>query len=163
MKFGLIPEFIGRLPVLATLGDLSETALIEILTRPKNALAKQYQRMFEMEGVKLRFQDEAMHSIARKAIARRTGARGLRSIMEGILLETMFELPTLNGVQEVVITADVVEGRSRPLYTYADKAGSAEDRLVSKLTPVVIAARLRGFPARAFVIRACGSTRFPPS
>jgi ATP-dependent Clp protease ATP-binding subunit ClpX len=121
LKFGLIPEFIGRLPVLATLGDLSEGALIEILTRPKNALAKQYQRMFEMEGVKLRFQEEAMHAIARKAIARRTGARGLRSIMEGILLETMFELPTLNGVQEVVITADVVEGRSRPLYTYSDK------------------------------------------
>ncbi len=121
LKFGLIPEFIGRLPVLATLGDLSETALIEILTRPKNALAKQYQRMFEMEGVKLRFQDEAMHAIAKKAIARRTGARGLRSILEGILLETMFDLPTLNGVQEVVITADVVEGRSRPLYTYADK------------------------------------------
>jgi ATP-dependent Clp protease ATP-binding subunit ClpX len=121
LKFGLIPEFIGRLPVVATLGDLSETALIEILTRPKNALAKQYQRMFEMEGVKLRFQDEAMHAIAKKAIARRTGARGLRSIMEGILLETMFELPTLNGVQEVVITADVVDGRSRPLFTYADK------------------------------------------
>ena len=122
LKFGLIPEFIGRLPVLATLGDLSEQALVEILTRPKNALAKQYQRMFEMEGVKLRFQDEAMKAIARKAIARKTGARGLRSIMEGILLETMFELPTMNGVQEVVLTADVVEGRSRPLYTYSDKA-----------------------------------------
>jgi ATP-dependent Clp protease ATP-binding subunit ClpX len=122
LKFGLIPEFIGRLPVLATLGDLSEAALIEILTRPKNALAKQYQRMFEMEGVKLRFQEEALQAISRKAIARKTGARGLRSIMEGILLETMFELPTLNGVQEVVITADVVEGRSRPLYTYSDKA-----------------------------------------
>jgi ATP-dependent Clp protease ATP-binding subunit ClpX len=122
LKFGLIPEFIGRLPVLATLGDLSEGALIEILTRPKNALAKQYQRMFEMEGVKLRFQEEAMKAIARKAIARKTGARGLRSIMEGILLETMFELPTMNGVQEVVLTADVVEGRSRPLYTYSDKA-----------------------------------------
>ncbi|HUJ48312.1 MAG TPA: ATP-dependent Clp protease ATP-binding subunit ClpX [Rhizomicrobium sp.] len=122
LKFGLIPEFIGRLPILATLGDLSEPALIEILTRPKNALAKQYQRMFEMEGVKLRFQEEALHSISRKAIARKTGARGLRSIMEGFLLETMFELPTLNGVQEVVITADVVEGRSRPLYTYSDKA-----------------------------------------
>jgi len=122
LKFGLIPEFIGRLPVLATLGDLSEAALIEILTRPKNALAKQYQRMFEMEGVKLRFQEEAMKAIARKAIARKTGARGLRSIMEGILLETMFELPTMNGVQEVVLTADVVEGRSRPLYTYSDKA-----------------------------------------
>jgi len=121
LKFGLIPEFIGRLPVLATLDDLSEKALIEILTRPKNALAKQYQRMFEMEGVKLRFQEEAMHSIAKKAIARKTGARGLRSIMEGILLDTMYELPTLNGVQEVVITSDVIEGGARPLYTYSDK------------------------------------------
>ncbi len=126
LKFGLIPEFIGRLPVIATLGDLSEGALIEILTRPKNALAKQYQRMFEMEGVRLRFQEEALHSIARRAIQRRTGARGLRSIMEGILLETMFELPTLNGVQEVVITADVVDGRSRPLYTYSDKGQARE-------------------------------------
>src|SRR4051812_14387602 len=126
LKFGLIPEFIGRLPVLATLGDLSEQALVEILTRPKNALAKQYQRMFEMEGVKLRFQEEALKAIARKAIARKTGARGLRSIMEGILLETMFELPTMNGVQEVVLTADVVEGRSRPLYTYSDKAEHAQ-------------------------------------
>ncbi len=122
LKFGLIPEFIGRLPILATLTDLSEEALIEILTRPKNALAKQYQRMFEMEGVKLRFQEEALSAISKRAIARRTGARGLRSIMEGFLLETMFELPTLNGVQEVVITADVVEGRARPLYTYSDKA-----------------------------------------
>ncbi|HYJ34791.1 MAG TPA: ATP-dependent Clp protease ATP-binding subunit ClpX, partial [Rhizomicrobium sp.] len=122
LKFGLIPEFIGRLPVLATLGDLSEAALIEILTRPKNALAKQYMRMFEMEGVKLRFQEEALHSISKKAIQRKTGARGLRSILEGILLETMFELPTLSGVQEVVITADVVEGKARPLYTYSDKA-----------------------------------------
>jgi len=130
LKFGLIPEFIGRLPVIATLGDLSEGALIEILTRPKNALAKQYQRMFEMEGVKLRFQEEAMKGIARKAIARRTGARGLRSIMEGILLETMFELPTLNGVQEVVITSEVVEGRSRPLYTYSDK-GQAREQTAS--------------------------------
>ncbi len=126
LKFGLIPEFIGRLPVLATLGDLSEPALIEILTRPKNALAKQYQRMLEMEGVKLRFQEEALHAIARRAIARKTGARGLRSIMEGILLETMYELPTLNGVQEVVITADVVDGRARPLYTYSDKGQARE-------------------------------------
>ncbi len=121
LKFGLIPEFIGRLPVLATLGDLTEPVLIEILTRPKNALAKQYQRMLEMEGVKLRFQDEALHAIAKRAIQRKTGARGLRSIMEGILLDTMYELPTLSGVQEVVITADVVEGRARPLYTYSDK------------------------------------------
>jgi ATP-dependent Clp protease ATP-binding subunit ClpX len=121
LKFGLIPEFIGRLPILATLEDLDERALIEILTRPKNALAKQYQRMFEMEGVKLRFHEEALNAISRKAIARKTGARGLRSILEGILLETMFELPSLNAVQEVVITADVVEGKSRPLYTYSDK------------------------------------------
>ncbi len=121
LKFGLIPEFIGRLPVLATLGDLSEPALIEIMTRPKNALAKQYQRMLEMEGVKLRFQEEALHAIAKRAIQRKTGARGLRSIMEAILLDTMYELPTLTGVQEVVITADVVDGRARPLYTYSDK------------------------------------------
>src|ERR1700754_116384 len=121
LKFGLIPEFIGRLPVMATLGDLQEPALIEILTRPKNALAKQYMRMFEMEGVKLRFQEEALHAIAKRAIIRKTGARGLRSILEGILLETMFELPTLQGVQEVVITADVVDGKARPLYTYSDK------------------------------------------
>src|SRR3984957_18629476 len=130
LKFGLIPEFIGRLPVLATLGDLSETALIEILTRPKNALAKQYMRMFEMEGVKLRFQEEALHSIAKRAILRKTGARGLRSILEGILLETMFELPPLNGVQEVVIAADVVDGKARPLYTYSDK-GQAREQTAS--------------------------------
>ena len=126
LKFGLIPEFIGRLPVIATLEDLDETALVQILSEPKNALVKQYQRLFEMEGVKLRFQEEALHSISRKAIARRTGARGLRSILEGILLETMFELPTLSGVQEVVITADVVEGKARPLYTYSDKAEARE-------------------------------------
>src|SRR6266700_2225067 len=121
LKFGLIPEFIGRLPILATLEDLDERALIEILTRPKNALAKQYQRMFEMEGVKLRFHEDALNAISRRAIGRKTGARGLRSILEGILLETMFELPGLNGVQEVVITPDVAEGRARPLYTYSDK------------------------------------------
>ena len=126
LKFGLIPEFIGRLPILATLEDLDERALIEILTRPKNALAKQYQRMFEMEGVKLRFHEDALKAISRKAISRRTGARGLRSIVEGILLETMFELPSLNGVQEVVITSDVVEGRARPLYTYSDKPPARE-------------------------------------
>jgi ATP-dependent Clp protease ATP-binding subunit ClpX len=126
LKFGLIPEFIGRLPILATLEDLDERALIEILTRPKNALAKQYQRMFEMEGVKLRFHEDALSAISRKAILRRTGARGLRSILEGILLETMFELPSLNGVQEVVITPDVVEGRARPLYTYSDKPPARE-------------------------------------
>lgn len=103
VKFGLIPEFIGRLPVLATLEDLDEDALIQILSEPKNALVKQYQRLFEMEDVELNFHEDALREIARRAIVRKTGARGLRSIMEKILLDTMFELPTLEGVREVVI------------------------------------------------------------
>ena len=108
--------------MLATLEDLDEDALVKILTEPKNALVKQYQRLFEMENVGLTFTDDAMNSVARKAIARRTGARGLRSIMEGILLETMFELPTFDGVEEVVVNAEVVEGRAQPLLIYAEKA-----------------------------------------
>src|SRR5690606_24775945 len=103
LKFGLIPEFIGRLPVIATLHDLDEAALVDILTKPKNALIKQYQRLFEMEDVKLTFSDEAVAAVARKAIARKTGARGLRSILEAILLDPMFDLPNMNGVEEVVI------------------------------------------------------------
>ncbi|MEL7030538.1 MAG: AAA family ATPase, partial [Pseudomonadota bacterium] len=122
LKFGLIPEFVGRLPVIATLEDLDEDALVQILTKPKNALVKQYQRLFEMEDVKLGFADDALSAVARKAISRKTGARGLRSIMEGILLDTMFELPHLNGVEEVVINAEVVEGRTRPLYIYSERA-----------------------------------------
>ena len=121
LKFGLIPEFIGRLPVVATLDDLDEDALVEILIKPKNALIKQYQRLFEMEGVKLGFTEEAMRGIAKKAILRKTGARGLRSIMEGILLDTMFDLPALDGVEEVVINREVVEGRAKPLHIYADR------------------------------------------
>ncbi|KQV31723.1 ATP-dependent Clp protease ATP-binding subunit ClpX [Rhizobium sp. Root1203] len=121
VKFGLIPEFIGRLPVLATLEDLDEDALIQILSEPKNALIKQYQRLFEMEDVELTFHEDALREIARKAITRKTGARGLRSIMEKILLDTMFELPTLEGVREVVISDEVVRGSSRPLYIYADR------------------------------------------
>jgi len=121
LKFGLIPEFIGRLPVLATLTDLDEEALVEILSQPKNALVKQYQRLFAMENVELTFTDDAMMAIARKAIIRKTGARGLRSIMEDILLDTMFELPGMEGVEEVVINAEVVEGKAQPLYIYADK------------------------------------------
>ncbi|MBB3964033.1 MULTISPECIES: ATP-dependent Clp protease ATP-binding subunit ClpX [Rhizobium] len=121
VKFGLIPEFIGRLPVLATLEDLDEDALIQILSEPKNALVKQYQRLFEMEDVELTFHEDALREIARKAITRKTGARGLRSIMEKILLDTMFELPTLEGVREVVISDEVVRGSSRPLYIYADR------------------------------------------
>ena len=121
VKFGLIPEFIGRLPVIATLEDLDETALIQILTEPKKALLKQYQRLFDMESVKLTFTDDALAAVARRAIQRKTGARGLRSIMEGILLDTMFELPNLRGVEEVAINAEVVEGRSRPLYVHSAK------------------------------------------
>jgi ATP-dependent Clp protease ATP-binding subunit ClpX len=122
VKFGLIPEFIGRLPVIATLEDLDEKALIEILTEPKNALLKQYQRLFEMENVTLTFTDDALAAVARRAIQRKTGARGLRSIMEGILLDTMFELPNLRGVEEVAINAEVVEGRARPLYVHSSEA-----------------------------------------
>src|SRR6202521_2474467 len=125
LKFGLIPEFIGRLPVVATLDDLDETALKRILTEPKNALVKQYQRLFEMENVELSIHEEAMGAIARKAIDRKTGARGLRSIMEGILLDTMFDLPSLEGVEEVVIGREVVEGGARPLYIYADRKSDA--------------------------------------
>ncbi len=119
VKFGLIPEFIGRLPVLATLEDLDESALVTILTEPKNALVKQYQRLFEMENVSLSFSDDALVAVARKAIQRKTGARGLRSIMEAILLDTMFELPNLRGVEEVAINAEVVEGRAKPFYVHA--------------------------------------------
>ena len=123
LKFGLIPEFVGRLPVVATLSDLDEAALMEILTKPKNALVKQYQRLFEMEDVRLEFADEALKGIAHKAIARKTGARGLRSIMEGILLDPMFELPGLQGVEEIMINKEVVEGRAKPLYIYSDRRG----------------------------------------
>jgi ATP-dependent Clp protease ATP-binding subunit ClpX len=118
LRFGLIPEFIGRLPVLATLEDLDEGALIEILTKPKNALVKQYGRLFEMEGVKLSFTEDAMKSVAARAIKRRTGARGLRSIMEQILLSTMYELPGLSNVEEVTINREVAESRAEPLFTY---------------------------------------------
>ncbi len=121
LKFGLIPEFIGRLPVVATLEDLDEKALIEILTKPKNALIKQYQRLFEMEGAKLTFTEDAMRSVAMRAIQRRTGARGLRSIMESILLGTMFDLPGLEDVEEVVVNREVAEGRASPLFIYGER------------------------------------------
>jgi ATP-dependent Clp protease ATP-binding subunit ClpX len=129
LRFGLIPEFVGRLPVIATLEDLDEAALIQILTAPKNALIKQYQRLFEMEGVKLTFPDEALRSIAKRAIERKTGARGLRSIMELILLETMFDLPTMTGVEEVVISKEVVDGDAKPLLIYADRDKQGNVRL----------------------------------
>ncbi|MCA3273669.1 MAG: ATP-dependent Clp protease ATP-binding subunit ClpX [Roseomonas sp.] len=122
LKFGLIPEFIGRLPVLATLEDLDEKALIEILTKPKNALVKQYGRLFEMEGAKLTFTEDALRAVATRAIQRKTGARGLRSILESILLETMFELPGLETVEEVVVNREVAEGRGQPLFIYGERA-----------------------------------------
>jgi len=121
LKFGLIPEFIGRLPVIATLEDLDEKALIEILTKPKNALLKQYQRLFEMEGTKLTFTEDALKSVATRAIQRKTGARGLRSIMEGILLSTMFDLPGLDEVEEVVVNKEVAENRAQPLFIYGER------------------------------------------
>ena len=121
LKFGLIPEFVGRLPVIATLEDLTEDALVQILTRPKNALIKQYSRLFEMEEVDLNFTEDALKAVALKAINRKTGARGLRSILESILLETMFDLPGLDEVEEIAINGEVVEGRAKPLYIYADR------------------------------------------
>ncbi|PIT70976.1 ATP-dependent Clp protease ATP-binding subunit ClpX [Bartonella tribocorum] len=127
IKFGLIPEFIGRLPIVATLEDLDVNALVQILSQPKNALVKQYQRLFEMENVELAFHEDALRAIAKKAIERKTGARGLRSIMEKILLETMFELPALEGVQKVVISSDVVDGEARPLYIYSERAEDKEN------------------------------------
>ncbi len=129
LKFGLIPEFVGRLPVIATLEDLDVDALVKILAEPKNALVKQYRKLFELEEVALTFTDDALVAIATKAIARKTGARGLRSILEGILLDTMFDLPTLDGVSEVVIDKDVVEGRKEPVRVFSkkikEKAGDA--------------------------------------
>ena len=121
LKFGLIPEFVGRLPVVATLTDLDQGALVEILSKPKNALVKQYERLFSMEDVRLTFSEDALRAIAKKALARKTGARGLRSIMEAILLDPMFDLPALDGVEELVINSEVVEGRARPLHIYSDR------------------------------------------
>ncbi|HGJ5856754.1 ATP-dependent protease ATP-binding subunit ClpX [Arsenophonus nasoniae] len=119
IKFGLIPEFIGRLPVVATLGELSEEALIQILKEPKNALTKQYQALFELEGVNLEFREEALKAIAKKAMSRKTGARGLRSIVEGALLETMYDLPSMEHVEKIVIDEMVVAGQSEPLVIYS--------------------------------------------
>lgn len=118
IKFGLIPEFVGRLPILATLTQLNEEVLIQVLTEPKNALIKQYSKLFEMENVQLEFRDEAIKAIAHKAMERKTGARGLRSILEHILLDTMYELPTAKGLQKVVIDESVVKGETKPLLIY---------------------------------------------
>lgn len=118
IKFGLIPEFIGRLPVTAVLNELDENALVEVLTTPRNALTKQYQKLFEFEGVELIFRDKALHAIAKKAISRKSGARGLRSIVEHTLLELMYHLPSMTGLKQVVIEANVIEDGAEPMYIY---------------------------------------------
>ena len=126
LKFGLIPEFVGRLPVIATLEDLDEDALVTILTQPKNALVKQYQRLFELEGAQLSFTEDALKAVAKRAIARKTGARGLRSILEDILLDTMFELPSMSHVEEVVVNEEAVNSDAAPLIIYAESKGKKE-------------------------------------
>ncbi|HRP73885.1 MAG TPA: ATP-dependent Clp protease ATP-binding subunit ClpX, partial [Luteimonas sp.] len=131
IKFGLIPEFVGRLPVVATLEELDEEALVKILTEPKNAISKQFKKLFEMEGVELEFRPDALNAIAKKAIKRKTGARGLRTIVESVLLDTMYELPSLENVSKVVVDESVIEHKSDPYLIYetppaAPKVASAE-------------------------------------
>ena len=118
IKFGLIPEFVGRLPIVATLDELDEDALVKILTEPKNALARQYNKLFDMEGIELEFRDDALLTIAKKAMDRKTGARGLRSIMEHVLLDTMYELPSMEGVHKVIVDESVINGESDPILIY---------------------------------------------
>jgi ATP-dependent Clp protease ATP-binding subunit ClpX len=125
IKYGLIPEFIGRMPIIATLDDLDEKSLVKILNEPKNSLIKQYQRLFEFEEVKLEFQDEAISEIAKKAISKKTGARGLRSILENILLKTMFELPDMENVIKVTVDSAAVKGTSEPIVTYGKKSSTS--------------------------------------
>ncbi len=121
MKYGLIPEFVGRLPMIATLDELDLDALMRILKEPKNALIKQYQKLFEMEGVEIQFRDEALKAVAQKAKERKTGARGLRSIMESVLLDTMYKIPSMEKVSKVIIDAAVINGESEPLLVYENR------------------------------------------
>ncbi|NCX14816.1 MAG: ATP-dependent Clp protease ATP-binding subunit ClpX, partial [Burkholderiaceae bacterium] len=132
IKFGLIPELIGRLPVLATLAELDETALVAILTEPKNALVKQYQALLGMEGVELEVRAEALSAIAKKAIARKTGARGLRSLLEGVLMDVMYELPSMKNVQKVVIDDSTVQSGTKPLIVYKQGSDENESSLTKK-------------------------------
>jgi len=128
LKFGLIPEFIGRLPIISTLEDLDEQSLVKILEEPKNSLTKQYSKLFEIEGVKLTFAKDALKAIAQKAIVRKTGARGLRSIIEEVLLETMFDLPSIEGVDEVILNKEVINGKTKPLMIYSKNSSSSEEK-----------------------------------
>jgi ATP-dependent Clp protease ATP-binding subunit ClpX len=125
LKFGFIPEFIGRLPVIATLDDLDEPALVSILREPKNALIKQYQKLFEFERVKLRFTDGALVAIAKEALKRKAGARGLRSILESIMLDIMYDLPSQNNIKECIINEETILHKERPIVLYEKKAESA--------------------------------------
>ncbi|NNM81164.1 MAG: ATP-dependent Clp protease ATP-binding subunit ClpX, partial [Burkholderiales bacterium] len=125
IKYGLIPEFVGRLPVVATLEELDEAALIRILTEPRNALTKQYQKMFDMEDVELEFREQALHAVAKKALARKTGARGLRSILENSLLDIMFELPSLDNVEKVVLDV-AAGGEIKPILIYSEQSKLAD-------------------------------------
>ena len=125
LKFGLIPEFVGRLPVIATLQELDESALVRILREPKNALTRQYQKLFEMEGVHLRFTDGALGAIAREALKRKSGARGLRAIMENIMLDVMYDIPSQPNIKEVLISEEVVTNREHPIVLYQKAAETA--------------------------------------
>jgi ATP-dependent Clp protease ATP-binding subunit ClpX len=128
IKYGLIPEFVGRMPVIATLEELDEDALVTILTEPKNSLVKQYQKLFELEGVELEIREDALSAIAKRALARKTGARGLRSILEKALLETMFELPSMDNVSRVTVDANVIESAAQPLFMYEESQRSVSSQ-----------------------------------
>jgi len=128
LKYGLIPEFIGRLPIVATLEDLDEKSLVKILNEPKNSLIKQYQELFRLEGVKLSFKDNAIKEIATKAINKKTGARGLRSILENILLKTMYDLPSQDNVEEVIVDSNAVKGQSQPIIIHSKNTKSKTEK-----------------------------------
>ena len=125
MKYGLIPEFVGRLPVLAVLDELNENALVKILTEPRNALVKQYQKLFEFENVRLKFTDSAILAVAREAMKRKTGARGLRAILENAMLDVMYEMPSQTNIRECLVNEDVIFGKGNPIMVYEKKAESA--------------------------------------
>ena len=132
LKYGLIPEFIGRLPIIATLEDLDEKSLIKILQEPKNSLIKQYQELFKLEGAKLVFKDNAIKEIAQKAINKKTGARGLRSILESVLLKTMFDLPSMENVNEVIVDSGAAKGQSQPIIVHSKNTQKDKDKDKSK-------------------------------
>jgi len=128
LKYGLIPEFIGRLPMIATLEDLDEKSLIKILQEPKNSLTKQYQELFKLDGAKLTFKDNALKEVAQKAISKKTGARGLRSILENILLKTMYDLPSQDNIEEVIVDASAVKGHTQPILVHSKNENKSNNK-----------------------------------